>query len=294
MIGRVLKRGARVYGVLWYLYGPGKECVHSSPHLVSGWRHPADLEPPLRDNGKPDFRRLTGLLEQPLALLGEHAPAKPVWHCTVRAAPGDPDLGDGAWMRIAGEVMDRSGLSRYGEEHQGVRWVAVHQGENHIHIVAVLARQDGRRARLDNDFYRIGEACRDIEKEYGLQVVARADRTAADRPTRAEQEKAARAGRPEPPRVTLQRQVAAAAAGARSRAGILGRPGQARPPGPAAAQPDPASPGDRVRGGPARRRPPVARARRAGAPAAQRGRQRAAAAQRARDDLPVVPCSAAP
>ena len=41
MIGRVLKRDSRVYGVLWYLYGPGKEkCAHSDPHLVSGWRHP--------------------------------------------------------------------------------------------------------------------------------------------------------------------------------------------------------------------------------------------------------------
>ena len=216
MIGRVLKRGSRAYGVLWYLYGPGKECAHSNPHLVSGWRHPAELEPPLRDNGKPDFRRLTDLLEQPLGLLGDNAPAKPVWHCTVRAAPDDPDLGDRAWMRIAGEIMDRTGLSRYGEEDEGVRWVAVHHGQNHIHVVAVLVRQDGRRARLDNDFYRIGEACRDIEKEYGLQVVARADRTAADRPTRAEQEKAARAGRAEPARVTLQREVAAAAAGARS------------------------------------------------------------------------------
>ena len=102
-------------------------------------------------------------------------------------------------MRIAGEIMERTGLSRYGEEDEGVRWVAVHHGENHIHIVAVLARQDGRRARLDNDFYRIGEVCRDIEKEYGLQVVALADRTAADRPTRAEQEKADRAGRPSRP-----------------------------------------------------------------------------------------------
>jgi hypothetical protein len=57
---------------------------------------------------------------------------------------------------------------------------------------------------------------RDIELEYDLQVVVRADRTAAKRPTRAEREKAAQAGWPEPPRVTLQRQVAAAVAGARS------------------------------------------------------------------------------
>jgi hypothetical protein len=32
-----------------------------------------------------------------------------------------------------------------------------------------LFRQDGRRTRLDNDWYRIGEALRHIEKEYGLQ-----------------------------------------------------------------------------------------------------------------------------
>src|SRR5207249_3098170 len=71
VIGRVLERGSRVYGLLWYLYSPGKACVHTDPHLVSGWRHPAELEPPLRENGKRDFRRLTGLLEQPLALLGD-------------------------------------------------------------------------------------------------------------------------------------------------------------------------------------------------------------------------------
>jgi hypothetical protein len=214
VIGRVLKRGSRVAGLLYYLYGPGKACVHSYPHLVSGWRHPAELEPPVLENGKRDFRRLTEMLELPLAGLGDRAPAKPVWHCVVRAAPDDPDLGDGAWMRIAGEIMHRTGLSRYGGEGQGVRWVAVHHGENHIHIAATLARQDGRPARLNNDWYRIGEALRDIELEYGLQVVARADRTAAKRPTRAEQEKAV--GRPEPARVTLQREVAAAAAGTRS------------------------------------------------------------------------------
>jgi hypothetical protein len=50
----------------------------------------------------------------------------------------------------------------------------------------------------------------------GLRVVDGPDRTAARRPTRAESERAARAGQAEPPRVTLRRHVAAAAAGARS------------------------------------------------------------------------------
>ncbi|MGA2828538.1 MAG: hypothetical protein ABSF03_20740 [Streptosporangiaceae bacterium] len=216
MIGRVLPRGGHVAGLLYYLYGPGKACEHTHPHLVSGWRHPAELEPPLRPDGTRDFRMLTGLLLQPVAAAGDRAPARPVWHCAVRAAPGDPDLGDGAWMAIAAEIMDRTGLSRRGEEDDGVRWIAVHHGGNHIHIVATLARQDGHRARPGNDYYRIGEALRDIEAEYGLQVVARADRTAAKNPTRAEYEKAARAGRPEPARVTLRRQVGAAAARTRS------------------------------------------------------------------------------
>ena len=164
MIGRVLQRGTNLAGLLYYLFGVGKSCEHISPHLVAGWRHSAELEPPRRPGGRRDFRMLTGLMDAPLVVLGDLAPAKPVWHCVVRAAPGDPDLGDGAWMRIAEEVMHRTGLSCHGEEDEGVPWVAVHHGDNHIHIVATLARQDRRRAHLHNDYYRIGEALRDIEK----------------------------------------------------------------------------------------------------------------------------------
>ena len=218
MIGRVLKRGSNLAGLLYYLYGPGKACEHRNPHLVAGWRHPAELEPPLRPGGQRDFRRLTGLMEIPLAMLGDRAPSDPVWHCAVRAAPGDPDVGDGAWMQIAAEIMHRTGLSRRGEEDEAVPWVAVHHGDNHIHIVAVLARHDSRRAHLHNEYYRIGEALRDLEAQYGLAAVARADRTAARRPGRAETRTAARAGQAEPPRVTLRRHVQAAAAGARSEA----------------------------------------------------------------------------
>src|SRR5207248_4192512 len=101
--------------LLYYLFGPGRREEYTDPHLVAGWRHPAELEPPLRPDGHRDFRMLTGLMEAPLAVLGDRASEKPVWHCVVRAAPDDPNLGDGAWMRIAEEVMHRTGLSRRGE-----------------------------------------------------------------------------------------------------------------------------------------------------------------------------------
>jgi hypothetical protein len=216
VIGVVHKRGHDLKKLLWYLFGPGRACEHTDPRVVGGWRHPAELEPPSRPDGHRDFRELTGLMELPLLLLADRAPREHVWHLSVRAAPGDPELGDGAWMNIAAEIMDRTGLSPRGDEEDGCPWVAVHHGDNHVHIVAVLARQDGRQARLHNDFYRIGEALSDIEAEYGLQPVARRDRTAARAPSRAEQEKARAAGRSEPPRTTLRRLAAAAAAAARS------------------------------------------------------------------------------
>ena len=96
-----------------------------------------------------------------------------------------------------------------------MRWVAVRHGADHIHIVAMLARQDGRRWRLDFEKLRVREACLAAEERYGLESTAPGDRTAARRPSRAETEKAARRGLDEPPRVTLRRQVTTAAAGAR-------------------------------------------------------------------------------
>jgi hypothetical protein len=51
MIGKISARGARVAGLMYYLYGPGRNEAHTDPHLVAGWRHPSELEPPLRGDG---------------------------------------------------------------------------------------------------------------------------------------------------------------------------------------------------------------------------------------------------
>lgn len=131
----------------------------------------------------------------------------------------------------AGLSRARTALSPEGDD-LGVRWVAVRHAADHIHLVATLARQDGTRPRIWNDFFRVREACQDAESCFGLQVTAPADRTAARRPARAETEQATRRGWAEPPRVTLRREVCTAAAGARteqdfftrlSEAGVLTR-----------------------------------------------------------------------
>jgi hypothetical protein len=126
VIGRILPRGNGVAGLLRYLLGPGKKNTHVSPRIVAAWNgDPARLEPPRGHRGRPDVARLAGLLEQPLALLGDRAPHDPVFHVMLRCAPGDPELPDRAMAAIAAEFMHRTGLSRRGLEHRGVRWVAV-------------------------------------------------------------------------------------------------------------------------------------------------------------------------
>jgi hypothetical protein len=156
VIGKVT-RGTDAGRLLYYLYGPGKANEHTDPHLVAGFGDPGELEPELRPGGSRDLRRLTALLTQPLVALARPGYAKPVWHCSVRAAPGDRLLSDEEWGQVAAGIMGRTGLAPE-PDWLAVRWVAVRHAADHIHIVATLARQDGARPAIWNDFYRVREA----------------------------------------------------------------------------------------------------------------------------------------
>lgn len=222
MIGKVM-RGSDVGGLLRYLYGPGRSNEHVDPHLVGTWDEAAQDHEPAWVNGakQRDVRPLAGLLEQPVAAAASK-PAKPVWHCALRVAPGDRRLTDQEWREVARAVMQRTGLARVGDDGR-CRWVAVRHADDHIHLVVTLARQDGARASISNDYYRLGEACRWAEQRFGLTGTPARDRTASKRPTRAESEKATRTGRSEPPRAQLRRQVRTALAGASNQTDFLER-----------------------------------------------------------------------
>ena len=214
MIGKVT-RGSDVRRLLYYLYGPGKAIEHTDPHMIAGFGDPAELEPERLGDGCRDFRRLAGLLNQPLAALNGDNYPQPVWHCSVRAAPEDRVLSDAEWARVAAHIMDRTGLASDGDD-LAVRWVAVRHASDHVHLVATLARQDRHRPSLWNTYRKLRAACRDTEEWFGLRRTAPADRTAAKRPTRAETEQAIRRGQAEAARVRLRREVSTAAAGART------------------------------------------------------------------------------
>ncbi len=237
MIAKVCPRGKRVAGLIRYLYatgpaqqeGRGRRNPHVDPRVVGGFDDPDVLEPGVGEDGRRDFRRLVSLLEQPLAAAGVGPEKRPVYHLVI-AARKDPVTGelvdrllsDGEWADIAETYLDRMGLAPRGDD-LGVRWVAVRHADDHVHVVATLARQDGRRVFPRNDFWRAGEASREVEAKYGLTVTAASDRTAAKRPTYAEAQKVARRGQAEPVRDTLRRSVRTAAAGAASLAEFLER-----------------------------------------------------------------------
>ncbi len=85
MIGKIsAPHGKRVEPLIRYLFGPGRHEEHTDPHIIAGFRHPAELEPPLRANGTRDFRKLNGLLNPPNDAMGSFAPDRPVWHCALR------------------------------------------------------------------------------------------------------------------------------------------------------------------------------------------------------------------
>lgn len=82
--------------------------------------------------------------------------------------------------------------------------------DDHIHILATTVREDGRRPKLHDSGIRVGNECREIEKDYGLRRLNKGDRTAARAPSQAEMHKASRLGWEQTSRAWLQDRIRAA------------------------------------------------------------------------------------
>ncbi|MEV8103232.1 mobilization protein [Streptomyces sp. NPDC088135] len=213
MIAKI-SSGKSTAGLIRYLYSPGRANEHTDPHLVASW-----------DGFAPDPGRTNDIAATKKLLVADldlrvkqarrlgRAPKQHVWHCSVRAAPGDRILDDAEWAEIARRVVTAAGIAPT-DDPDGCRWVAVRHADDHIHIAATKIRGDLRTARHWNDYLTADRELAAIEKEYGFFQVVRGDRTAAKRPTRAEQEKARRTGHDKPARIRLRTLVRTAAAAA--------------------------------------------------------------------------------
>jgi hypothetical protein len=219
VIPEKLEEGSDTYGLLHYLYGPGRRDEHTDPHMVAAW------DPYVDDPGRsPDMTisDLALLLDAPVFAMRGKKPALHVYHVAVRNAPEDRILSDQEWAEVAREMMHAAGLAEH-DDDEGCRWVAVRHAEDHIHLVATKAREDGRQPDLHQDIVKMQAAARAFEVQFGLRRLTRGDKTAAQWRKAGELEKAERRGLKEAPRVTLQRTVREAAAQATSEADFFAR-----------------------------------------------------------------------
>lgn len=216
---RLLKisSGKSTTGLIRYPFDTKKAKDHTDPHLVASWDGFAP--DPGRATDAPDAvrKRLVADLDLRVNQARRHgrAPERHVWHCSIRAATTDRHLDDDEWADIARRIVGATGIAPTGDP-DGCRWVAVRHAPDHIHIAATTVRADLRPARHWNDYLTADRELAVIEKEYRLFQVVRGDRTAAKRPTRAEQEKARRHGQAATPREHLRSMVRTLVAGARS------------------------------------------------------------------------------
>lgn len=206
-----ITRGADFHGLMRYLAGPGRANEHTNPHLVAG----DDTVTAWAPTGKltqPDARALADELQRPTLLAGRAPKAGPVWHCSLSVKAEDGPLTQEQWQEIGGRFVDKMGWSAAASGRSPMPWLAVHHGlskagNDHVHLVVSMVREDGTLVNTHNDFARAQQACRELEAELALTpVTGPAVGLGTKGLTAAELNQQTRTGR-EPARLTLERVV---------------------------------------------------------------------------------------
>ncbi len=226
MIVRI-SRGSDMAGVLRYLAGPGRGNEHVEPHLIGGdgavlaWWDDAVLD-------RAAAQQIGGVLDEPRRHHGTEVAGGHVWHCSLSLPATEGQLSDERWGQIVGEFTAGMGFT-VGSGRAPCRWVAVRHGlskagNDHVHLVVSLVRDDGTKAVVWNDYRRAGAAVTAIERRHGLTVLEAREAGRGSRGVSgAELNKAVRLGVDEPARAVLGRQVRAYAVGSGDEAQFVRR-----------------------------------------------------------------------
>lgn len=254
MIVRVLNTGKDAAGLMRYGFGAGTSNEHTNPHLVAGSSGLAvEWAGSLTSKEATHLGRLVesswrlryaeqlalagvgsgGVSRENLTGPGAQRPGRDhVFHAALSLHPEDPALSDQQWQTVASEYVEGMGFAD-GGPGVGSTWVAFHHGlsehgNDHIHVVVNLVREDGgwadtsfskkesqrvrREIEARHDFLRplhdavvSSEQQRDAREPIGLPGYERGELR------RAQQRQAAGAAEVEPDRVHLQRVVRGAA-----------------------------------------------------------------------------------
>ena len=93
---------------------------------------------------------------------------KPVFHASLSLPPGEK-LTDEQWNSVARSYLEKMGFDPVANQYAVVRHTD--REHDHIHIIANRINQNNFSVAKDNfDFKRTQEACRAVEKEFGLRV----------------------------------------------------------------------------------------------------------------------------
>ena len=219
-----ITQGDRMAGLMVYLAGPGRANEHSEPHLVAGdsafmaWHDDNELN---RDAALD----IANALDRAKQFYGTDVDGGHVFHCSLSLAAEEGQLTDEQWGAIATDFMTEMDFTEDGGKAPA-RWVAVRHGlskngNDHIHIVASMVRDDGTKWNSWKSKYKSQQIARALEKKYGLTELGTLHAERGYTP--AEQAKATRQGSPEVERHSLGRTVRTCAAAATDEAEFVRR-----------------------------------------------------------------------
>ncbi len=191
-------RGERMGGLMSYLAGPGRRNEHTEPHVVAG--DPAIMAWHAEDElGAQGAAAIARYLDRPRKAFDVEVSGGHVWHCSLSLRAEEGLQTDEKWGEIARDFVGAMGFDDNDDTKAPCRWVAVRHGlstngNDHIHLVVNLVREDGTKASTHRDFYRSQKTARELETKHGLEPLESAG---TDRATRgyhpAEREAQARA-----------------------------------------------------------------------------------------------------
>lgn len=207
-----LSRGDRMAGLMNYLAGTGKKNEHEDIHIVASsplvFAHPAGVV-----LSQADALKVAREMDLPHDVFNVTVPKGHVFHCSLSLSAEEGIQTDERWAEIAVEFADKMGFTETSGKAP-LRWVAVRHGlssagNDHVHVVASIVREDGTKWSDYNDRPRVQKAAREIEAKFGYRQLGTLN---AERGYhQAEKQIAEKRGLVELPRETLQRSVRAAA-----------------------------------------------------------------------------------
>lgn len=154
-------------GLVRYLFGPGRSDEHTNQRVVAcsdgtwvGTQKPNQSQ----------LQQLIAELDDPKIRHGDPTKAGYVYHVPI-SIDASEHLDDQQWREVAETFVAKMQL---GED---VNWVAVHhgasaKGNDHVHLVINLIRDDGRPVNLWRDFMRQAEARAELEQRFGLTATS--------------------------------------------------------------------------------------------------------------------------